>query len=249
MKTQLRNAESFKYTGGRSGCLLIHGLAGSPAEMRPLGEFLARRGLTVAAPLLAGHGTTPDDLAGTRWPDWYSSAEKALQQLAGECQEVHVVGFSMGGVIALNLAARYPVASVTSLAGAMFLANRALFLVDLFQYVIPHIPSRPSNPKVAAQATGYDRFPLKALASLRGYLRLVRSELPRVDTPVLVAQGRLDRAVDARSAVYIHDHVASTDKRLLWLERGGHMITLERGREKLFDEVAEFILCHSGVRD
>lgn len=247
MRTYLRNADPFKYSGGQAGCLLIHGLAGSPAEMRPLGEFLAKRGLTVVAPLLAGHGTSPDDLALTRWPDWHGSAEKALLKLSGECCEVHLIGFSMGGTIALHLSAHHPVASVTSLAGAMFLANRALFLVDLLQYVVPHIPSRPSNPDVAAQATGYDRFPLKALASLRGYLRVVRRELPTIEAPALIVQGRLDRAVDARSALYIHEHVGSREKRLLWLERGGHMITLERGREKLFAEVAKFIRTHSRV--
>ena len=55
--------------GDSRGVLCLHGITGTPFEVRPLAEALGRRGCTVMAPMLAGHGGTLRDLAGSGWPD------------------------------------------------------------------------------------------------------------------------------------------------------------------------------------
>ena len=100
-------AEPYRHDGGEIGVLLCHGFTGSPQSMRPWGEYLAERGLTVSLPLLPGHGTRWQDMQVTGWQDWYAEADRALRELTDRCSRVFVCGLSMGGTLALRLAARH----------------------------------------------------------------------------------------------------------------------------------------------
>ena len=98
----------FAFEGGKVGVLLIHGFTGAPAEMRPMGKYLAAQGYTVAGPQLAGHGSHWQTLNRMRWQDWVSSASVALTQLQAHCDQVFVGGLSLGGLITLYLGAQHP---------------------------------------------------------------------------------------------------------------------------------------------
>src|SRR6516164_4102837 len=67
--------KSLRLTGGHTGFLLIHGLGGTPIEMRYIAQGLARAGYTVHVPQLAGHCGSVDDLTNTGWIDWYQTVE------------------------------------------------------------------------------------------------------------------------------------------------------------------------------
>jgi carboxylesterase len=90
-------AEPFLYKAGEVGCLMLHGFTSTPFEMRGLGQYLAERGITAGAPLLAGHGTVPEDLQDTTWRDWYESVETALDIMLAQCKRVFLAGLSLGG--------------------------------------------------------------------------------------------------------------------------------------------------------
>jgi carboxylesterase len=96
----------FSFSGGEVGILLIHGFTGSPAELRPLGHYLHGRRLTVAAPLLPGHGVTPAALNQQRRQDWIACMEQALTDLQRQCKRVFVVGLSLSALLTLMLAGR-----------------------------------------------------------------------------------------------------------------------------------------------
>ena len=116
----------FTLSGGDVGVLLIHGFTGSPAEMRPLGRFLHGRGLTVAAPLLPGHGTTPADLNRCRWQDWLACAEIALAELQAQCRAVFVAGLSLGALLTLTLAGQHrDLAGIIAYSPAILVKDRA----------------------------------------------------------------------------------------------------------------------------
>ena len=91
-------------SGKRIGVLLVHGFTSTPASMRPWAEHLAQEGFAVSVPLLPGHATTWQDCNTKTYDDWYGEAERALEKLLSECDQVFVAGLSMGGFIALNLA-------------------------------------------------------------------------------------------------------------------------------------------------
>jgi carboxylesterase len=108
MSKVLPGAEPFAFHGGPIGFLLIHGFTGSPGALRPMGEWLAARGHTVACPRLPGHGTNWQQLRRTRWQDWSAEATRALKDIDARVDTVVVFGLSFGAVLGLHLAARYP---------------------------------------------------------------------------------------------------------------------------------------------
>ena len=100
----LPGAEPIDLQGDQRGVLVVHGFTGTPFEMRPLAEALGNKGLTVTAPLLPGHGTTPGHLAKTGWRDWLGAVLFELDRLSERCSQVAVVGQSLGGLLALRAA-------------------------------------------------------------------------------------------------------------------------------------------------
>ena len=100
--------QSIRFPGGRVGFLLIHGLGGTPMEMRYVAQGLARAGHTVHVPQLAGHCGSAEDLRATSWMDWYASVEEEHHRMGAHCQSVVVCGLSMGAILAIHHAAQYP---------------------------------------------------------------------------------------------------------------------------------------------
>ena len=97
-------AEPYSHDGGPVGVLLCHGFTGSPQSLRPWAEYLADAGLSVSLPRLPGHGTTWQEMARTRWEDWYAEVDRGFEDLAKRASEVFVMGLSLGACLALRLA-------------------------------------------------------------------------------------------------------------------------------------------------
>jgi carboxylesterase len=92
---------------GRNGdaVILIHGLTGTPNEMRFLAWFLNTHGYTVACPRLANHGQSLQVLKRTRWEEFFTSVRDAYEALRKDHDRIYVSGLSMGALLALELAA------------------------------------------------------------------------------------------------------------------------------------------------
>ena len=231
--------------GGDRGCLLLHGFTGSPLEMVPLAEALAEDGYTVRVARIAGHGTSPEDLAGTTWHDWIASARAALDSMRTECSDVAVLGLSMGGAIALYLAATAETRAVVALSTPLRLRPVIARLAGAVRRYVPYVPViarvGPRSADVRPYRAGYPRIPLGATGDLAQLLERTVELLPRVTVPVMVAQGRQDWAIPAESCEAILARVASEVRRLLWLPRSGHVVTLDVDRVDLFSEVRRFL--------
>jgi carboxylesterase len=237
--------ESFYFSGGKVGCLLVHGFSGSPSEMRQLGETLASAGYTVMGVRLAGHGKTSEMMAKTRWTDWYRSIEKGCWKLQETCDTILAVGLSMGGVLCLYGAARLNFAGVVTICAPIYLADRKACLAPVFQYLIKFYRKKPNFKDQAlnqeAARFTYQLIPMAALASLLALIREVKGELPMIKVPALVMQSKNDRVVLPKSANYIYEHLGSMDKQLVWLEKSGHLATIDSEQELVFGLVQEFI--------
>ncbi|NTW02036.1 MAG: alpha/beta fold hydrolase, partial [Oscillochloris sp.] len=101
--------DPFLIHGGSHGCLLIHGFTGGPDETQALGAHLASAGHTVFGLRLPGHHGIPEEMAFVRWRDWLAAVHDGLSYLRSRCCSVSVVGFSLGGALALLAAAEQPV--------------------------------------------------------------------------------------------------------------------------------------------
>lgn len=241
-----KGAEPFFLRGGSHGVLLLHGFTGSPADLLLLGQSLQRQGMTVLAPRIAGHGTTEEDLSRQTGEDFLDSARDGYALLTGCCKKVSVVGHSMGGVLAFLLAAECKVHRIVSLATPVFIAPErgADQLPPLKfcrgRYVPKH--RRPMKNVPDAVNETYLTMPLVSIHELFGLMHTMTEQLGRVDRPTLILHSLGDHTADPKSAAYLAEHIATERKDVIYLKRSGHLLPLDKERDKVFALTAKFLL-------
>ncbi|MGK4583730.1 alpha/beta hydrolase [Kitasatospora sp. HPMI-4] len=240
----LPGAEPFRHRGGPTGVLLVHGFTGSPQSLRPWAERLAAAGLTVSLPLLPGHGTRWQDMQVTRWEDWYAEVDRELRELADRCDQVFVCALSMGGALALHLAARHgpAVAGLVLVNPSVRSDNPASVLLPVLRHLLPS--TRGVSGDIAlegAAEAGYDRTPLHAAWSLGRLWRTVQAELPEVRQPVLLLRSPQDHVVSPANSALVLARISSTDVAELLCERSFHVATLDHDAELIFEASLDFI--------
>ncbi|MGX1370634.1 carboxylesterase [Streptomyces canus] len=244
----LPGAEPFRHEGGEAGVLLCHGFTGSPQSLRPWAQHLAEHGLTVSLPLLPGHGTRWQDMALTGWQDWYAEVDRELRALTERCTSVFVAGLSMGGTLALRLAAKHgdAVRGVVVVNPANRMHGLAPYALPVARHFVRTAPGIASDiKKEGSVELGYDKVPLHAAHSLRTFFRLVDGELPQVTQPLLVLRSTQDHVVPATDSARVLSRVSSTDVTEIVLEQSYHVATLDHDAERIFDESLAFIGRHT----
>ena len=240
----LPGAEPYRRAGGEVGVLLCHGFTGSPQSLRPWARYLAGRGLTVSLPLLPGHGTRWEDMVLTGWPDWYAEVDRELRALRERCSRVFVAGLSMGGALALRLAARHGegVEGVIVVNPANRVHGLSAYALPVARHLVRSTKGIVSDiAKEGVLETGYERVPLQSAHSLRVFLRLVDGELPQVTQPLLLLRSVRDHVVPAADSARVLSRVSSTDVTEILLEQSYHVATLDHDADRIFEESYAFI--------
>ncbi|MFE4972131.1 alpha/beta hydrolase [Kitasatospora sp. NPDC056651] len=240
----LPGAEPYHHRGGPVGVLLCHGFTGSPQSLRPWAEELAAAGYTVSVPLLPGHGTRWEDMQVTRWQDWYAAAEQELLALAEECEQVFVCALSMGGALALRLAALHgPTVSGLVLVNPSVRSDTPVsVLLPVLRHLVPSVAgvagdiARSGSPEV-----GYDRTPLHAAWSLSLLWREVQRLLPEVTQPVLLFRSPRDHVVSPANSELVLARISSTDVTERLCQRSFHVATLDHDAAEIFAAGQDFI--------
>ncbi len=255
---------SYRIKGGRTGVLLIHGLCGSPTEMRFVANGLAREGYTVLCPELAGHGRSADDLKASTWQDWLASANAGLNELSKTCDKVIVGGLSTGALLALMLAAQHP-GKVSGLAlysptiwlngknvpWTMRIARRCL----AFRAVAKHfdLPAPQDFGIKDARIREFIRASLAksgnpvisttpGLAALqrRWLAKKVVGLLGEIRQPTLIIHPREDGLADISNAFYLQKNLAGPVE-LTVLDDSYHLVTIDRQRQVVVDTTNRFL--------
>ncbi|HMA37366.1 MAG TPA: alpha/beta fold hydrolase [Chloroflexia bacterium] len=247
---QPASPEPFFYAGGRTGVLLIHGWSGSPAEMRGMGAYLAGQGLTTSGIRLPGHGTQPADLFATRWQDWAAAAGQGLHDLRRHCDTVFVGGLSMGALLSLYLGAtaRPPIAGVIAMGAPIYFADPRIAVLPFMKYLIRWHTKGPSDlidATARERLWHYPRVPTHSIHQMSLIGREARRLLPQLRVPLLIMQGRHDKAIPPGCGEYLYAQAASPDKTLVVYEHSGHGITEDAEREAVWARAATFIQEHT----
>ncbi|WP_329299214.1 alpha/beta fold hydrolase [Streptomyces sp. NBC_00659] len=240
----LPGAEPFRHEGGEVGVLLCHGFTGSPQSLRPWAEYLAERGLTVALPLLPGHGTRWEDMQVTGWQDWYAEVDRELRALRERCSRVFVFGLSMGGALALRLAARHgdDIDGIVVVNPLNKVHGAAARLLPVLRHLVPSTKGIASDiAKEGSEEIGYGRVPLHAAHSMRLLCGIVDAELPQVTQPLLLLHSLQDHVVSPADSARILGRVSSTDVTEIVLEQSYHVATLDLDADRIFEESHSFV--------
>ncbi|WP_327086036.1 alpha/beta fold hydrolase [Nonomuraea sp. NBC_01738] len=241
-------AEAYHHEAGQVGVLLCHGFTGTPQSLRPWGEYLAGRGLSVSLPRQPGHGTTWQEMNRTRWQDWYAEVEKAFEDLRGRCAEVFVAGLSLGGCLALRLAEVHGDAVKGVVVVNRSIANDTplLRLGPVLKWFLPSVPGVAGDiKKPGVRELGYARTPVKAAASLPRLWSLVQADLGKVTQPLLVYHSTDDHVVKPASVAILRNTLKHAT--IEELSDSYHVATLDNDADRIFAGSLDFIRTHASV--
>lgn len=260
---------------GETGVLLIHGLTGTPSEMRHFGRQLARRGLTVACPQLAGHCSSVRALKASTWEDWYTSVDEAFVALTRECKQVYVAGLSMGALLGLLIAARRrsQVAGVTLLSPTFFYDGwnmpkwRQKFLLPLvlhspLRHIVTWEETAPygiKDEKVRAKLVnvlekrdnksgddiGHFKMPASVILESKRLIGAAKECLASVQRPTLVVHSVEDDMASIKNAHFVTRHIGSHKVETYFIDDSYHVVTMDRRKDDIAARVANFCLPHA----
>jgi carboxylesterase len=236
-------------TRGNRAIFLVHGFTGSPYSLRPLGELLARRGFGVEIPRLPGHGTTWREMLPTRYDDWRASVHATAQRLKERYEHVVLVGLSMGGTLALDVASGTDarVSGVVTINAQIL--DRDGFAVKLGPYIEKVLPIVPAalagltTNDIAKPGMVEEAYPLVPTAAGNSLLRAlprIRSQLANVPCPVLVIYSRNDHSVPPANSKALLELIKAPRLEELVLERSYHVATLDYDQELIEERVTAF---------
>jgi carboxylesterase len=211
-----------------SGCLLLHGAKGTPAEMRDLGNYLYSKGFTVFCPRFSRSDLKERPAS---WESWVALADSAYSTMADYSKKTLVVGLSLGGTVALILARNNKIPALVLLAPAVAprLGMKERFS-ELGRWLVPSFFRR---------AADWDGEVLKAMEH-------VRETTQEISSPTLALQARDDRVLATKGLKLLRKWATHADSEVVLLPTGAHALTRSKTKEEVFERVFKFAE-HVGV--
>ena len=257
--------KSLYFEGNRIGILLIHGLGGTPVEMKMTAKGLNKAGYTVACCQLAGHCGTEKDLLSTTWQDWFKSVERALIDLKSRCDIVFTGGLSMGAMMALHAAAKHPdkIDGVLCFAPTIWydgfslpwtrLLLRPLYYTPIGKYLrfVEREPYGLKDERVRAAVVkamfsgdsseaGILGTPAPSISQFWTMMDIIKTELGSIKKPVFIAHAREDDMASLKNPFYLQKNLGGIVETLV-LDDSYHLVTIDRQRDIVIERAIGFI--------
>ena len=231
------------------GVLMLHGFSSTPRQFKELSAYLAEKGFTVFAPLIAGHGTSPENLTKTSPKDWEESVKNAYLKLKSKSEKIFIIGNSFGSNLAFWLVKELdnePV-GIIALGTPIFLRFHNFIKFRLFTYgrlkKYYHKPPRiyKADYTDMFDEVSYSVIPVKSLNEFINFLEQETiPNLYKIKTPTLIANASIDPIIHRKSANYIFQNINSIKKEVFWFDSKKHSI-IGKGCEGLFNKIYNFI--------
>lgn len=257
---------------GRIGCLMLHGFMGAPVSSRPMAQFIAERGVTVHCPLLPGHGNLPFEIHGHNKEEWIAEVVEAYGYLSQYCDQIFLIGHSMGAVLSAYLADQHPdICGLVLLAPLYNVPDWRLHITAVGRYFMPWLyPLRHAavdRDIFVGRVTDFDptidvddpelqdwlieatRIPTDGLDEMRKMAVMGRKLWPRIHQPVIIFQGGNDPAVSPGNTEKLFQKLPTADKEMKFFPQVGHelMRPVEPIHKKVWQKIDEFIEEHAQI--
>jgi carboxylesterase len=233
--------------------LLLHGAGDTPQTLRYLADALYEHGFHVAAPLLPGHGRSIEDFRRVRADELIGAARSSYLDLRQTHPWVGVIGLSMGGALAVQLAAEHPELPALGLV-APYLAmpariERAARFARWWGPLAPVLRSADGlsvlDPIERERSLAYGVFTPAALVALQVTMRRALEALPRVVAPTLMIQSREDNRISVADGERAFALLGAREKRLQWITGAAHVITVDYGRDLVIASLTSWMESHT----
>lgn len=227
-----------------TGILCIHGFTGGTYEVEPLTEHLMNHTeWKVEMVALPGHGKAEElSLRGVGHREWIKACEEAYERLAQECSQVYVIGFSMGGMIASHLAAKYGADKLVLLSASGKYLNWKLLTIEAWQNLKKQLSGDILDDLTKLREDKKGRIPFRAFWEFKKCIDYTKKALPAVSCPVFIVQGIQDSMVPHRTVNYLHKHLGSQKQKMVLFDESRHLLCLGPDIDQICTQVEEFLL-------
>jgi len=233
-------------TKSKDGIYIIHGFTNTTYETRDLAKYLGEQGFYTKAINLPGHGTTPEDCNRTKFTDWIEFTEQGVAEMSSRCDNVYVIGISMGSDLALHLSSVFPlnaaVFASTVLEFKEYFSTR--LLTPLFHKIVPFREKKLSYPKYIRDELdylGYKVWPLSAVNEMRKLTNKVKRELPEIKCPALVIHSTKDILSLQSNISLVYDNISSEIKEKFIVNQANHNLFINSpDQELIFQKINSY---------
>jgi carboxylesterase len=238
---------------GAPALLLLHGGGDTPQTLRYLAETLHRHGFAISAPLLPGHGRSLVEFRRVTAAELTRATREEFERLAARHAWVGVIGISMGGALAVSLAAETKAVKAVGLIAPYLsmpsLVARAARLAWLWGPVVPLVRSSDGqsilDPEEQERNLAYGIFTANGLRALHTIVEQAAAALPLVSAPTIMIQSREDNRVTVENGKRAFAQLGAAEKRLEWISGAAHVITVDYGRDRVFEQLANWMDAHA----
>lgn len=239
----ISGAENIFIQGNSTGILICHGFNGTPQSVKYLAESFAKFGYSVYAPRLKGHGTSIYEMEKTNYQDWISDLHEAYLLLKQTCRHIFVIGQSMGGALALDLATKETLTGVLTINAALSVPEYEVLAGKSEPKFIAE--GKPDIKDSDATEITYDQVPLSAVFGLIDIMKVAKQGLSNITCPIKIFVSPEDHVVPANCSYNIFDKVHSTEKELVSLDNSYHVASLDYDKDKIIQHTIDFIQIHT----
>ena len=231
----------FSFDGGPIGVLMVHGFTGSPASMRPIGEWLASNGLAVEGVRLPGHGTSVEDLRTRTWTEWVDAATAGLDALRDRCRTIVTMGQSMGASVVLSVVAARPHDVEGIVLTNPYVFDRRLLAVPIGRRFLRDVNGISGDiAKPGQDELGDTVMPVPAIAQMAAMMRHVRAALPQIRQPIVVFRSGEDHVIPRSNAEKVLARIGSERRELILCPNSYHVVTLDHDAPLVRERVLRF---------
>lgn len=235
--------QSFTFQAGPRAVLLLHGFTGHSADVRILGRYLEKKGYSSHAPIYRGHGLPPEELVKTNAEEWWEDVQAAYQHLRNlGYQDIAVAGLSLGGVLGLKLAYSAKIKAVIPMCTPMFFDNEQQLIAGFKAFAKQYKQLEKKDVQtIDREMEALLEIAPNVFREVETFVANVKNHVDTVYTPTMVVQARKDEMINPDSATYIYEHVETDHKLIKWYEESGHVITLDKERDQLHEDIYAFL--------